>query len=399
MLNTFGITDLDEFGTFTYLIDKQGDMPLSGLLHMSYEFGDDIKNLIDNHPYLFGDILKSCIKYSLSCGDDISNIVLDMILLDYQYDENNTYNYDYASLLDMDEFLRDAVNKYNQMQNFERDLLDSLHEFSQNTKGILPNGSIITSLLMLTSYTPNAIIETETVTKQNYLDGQNLTLIGNKDGLNRLDFYGDLEISLTGGISGTFGVEHPASHLFVEASGDISTIIDNPASGKVSFGFNSSFDDLLSTKMDIATYVAKDTDGKTSIGLKFAFETIGGDAFVQVMEVTPTKELLDRTKVPETTLESNILLLYDVLQGQKTNLTESEKVTISNFLFNSVDNLVGDNSDLPLSEVNTMTQNLVNNILNATERPEFGENGLLDSSMYGILVDVMKDELNRELNI
>ncbi|MDA3823520.1 MAG: hypothetical protein PF450_13050, partial [Bacteroidales bacterium] len=112
LLANFGVTDIDTLGTFNYILGNKDNMSTSGLVYMSYEFSDDIKTLLAEYPELFNDVLRACVKYSLENGDSISSVILDMTMLDYTMDEENQYNFDYASLSDMDDFFEDAVDKF-----------------------------------------------------------------------------------------------------------------------------------------------------------------------------------------------------------------------------------------------------------------------------------------------
>jgi len=402
MLATFGITDLEEFGTFTYLIDRQGDMSLSGLVYMSYEFDEHIQNLIKNHPYLFGDILRSCVEYSIKHGDTLSSIVLDMTILDYKYNDYSSA-YDYAALPNMQTHFADAIQKFRDKPLFSDDLLYALDGISRNSKGVIPNGSICTDLSEITSYTPNSIVKFTDAYKQTYMDGQNLILLGTEGKWTQTDFYADLDIGITGAISGTLGIENYASRLFFEASGEIDAIQGffdgSPVSGDVSLGFHSSFDEYVTSKMDIYTYVMKDEEGKTSVCLKFSFGTLGGGTYSHTMKATPLPDLLNRSTAPATEFEADILLLYDVILGRKTNLTDTEKIKLNDFMISNIEDLVNGNPDIPMADVNSMTQDLVGNILRSSDRPAYSGNSLSNSDMYGILVDVIRERLTDGMGV
>jgi hypothetical protein len=94
-----------------------------------------------------------------------------------------------------------------------------------------------------------------------------------------------------------------------------------------------------------------------------------------------------------------VLLLYDVLTGRKTNITVGEKGILSNFISSNIDALASQDSNISLSDVNVLTQSLINNVSNSSERPVFDGNHLSNSGLYGILVDAMKDNLADKMGV
>ncbi len=192
--------------------------------------------------------------------------------------------------------------------------------------------------------------------------------------------------------------KYPASTLFLEVEGSVQTILGNPSAGEVKIGFHNSTDSLLSN-LDVSTYMSKDADGSKSVSFKIEFDTIGGNSLEYKLKTTLSGDLVDGVRSPSTTFESDMLLLYDVLTGRKTNISVADKGILSNFISTNINALASQDSNISLSDVNVLTQSLINNVSSSSERPVFDGNHLSNSGLYGILVDAMKDTMADKMGV
>lgn len=336
ILSNFGISDIDELGSFFYTVNPWEDLEK---VAFATEFNEDVTTFINNNPELAYEVISMIIRHSKDVWENNPIFHRNIwTLQNFNYDgyDTSTYVSDVKTYLEANSELSDEqILKITQsLQSDMPDYADvsgfkpsaKLNFIDESQSAVLPNGGKLESSFH-TGYT--------------YLKGNDQLLWGKENEFWKGVVYGGIATNIYGKIEAEIGAEYGI--FYASLTGETADIIQkapsfiqkdvNPGGLTLEEGAHASLV-LAGNKHDFYGFAQESTDG-IFLGFRYEYltkEGIGADFDIKVM---PGGGLLNREREPATQDERDALKLYESFKNKEL-IADEDKLRLQNYIIGQV---------------------------------------------------------------
>ena len=280
-----------------------------------------------------------------------------------------------------DKFFSDSVAKFAGLFDLERDLNNAIDRYKTETKGLPLQGRLITTSTTTeaTDLFGKRTMTIETGTR--YSEDKDAVLFGTLDSEINSAVSSELEVGLSGNISGSFAIDslgrvpHTVAQggLSTEISGDLDKVL---AAQKIVRDGGKVTDTLL----DIVSGTKTTTALTGFIHESYTFATNKGEIGFKIEETSPLaggafasaelrfipSEFARQNRTQASTRDQALLLIEDIVNKRVATLSDTDVNLIRNFMEDTANELIQNYPDKFTNDIKTTFNDLTNSLVNIT---------------------------------
>lgn len=396
ILQNFGV-DPDDLGTIFYFI--QNPESLLSAVRLDFLFGDELKRLFDDHPYLFGKIIVDAITNERFDSSLLNGALAEKAFELYKELGKDLRSMDMNYYPDRDTFVTDTLAKFFNIPFFE-DIFDTaMARFKQetdvNNSGSLPiQGRIIANSYETTSQNLFGRYTLTVEEGYKYSEDKDAVLWGTPDNSLGSSLSGELIINQDARMLGSFSFDSMAripgtvveGGFSTELSGEFDKVIEaqklmrkgiTPAGLPLDINSGTKTStNLLGSIHDSFAFVTNHGE----IGFKIGYTTNLGIYAEAEIKFTPS-EYARQHREEASERDKSLLLIEDIINGSVETVSEPELTMLQTFMNDFADELIAYKPELFNNDIKGSLGNVLDSLSNLnTPIPDMSYNdfGSLD---------------------